>query len=490
MTQVKHEENRARNLMLSSLMGVDHRDYAKTVAQLQMAMMADPDLIARFCVHLLTGGTEIRDQQDAAVIALLQASAEFPEYRVAGRLLMGGWGVYDIAEPYAGMRGLPPYRLLRVAKYIDASDTKVPRLLKRIMTDYIRSLEAGKVENFDRILLLNRNAIRWAYKRFHVRPNERAQAILFDDNPPVDSMFAAIKEIAKAKSAAKKARLIVKHKIPYRIASSLIPKMTPAAGISLIDAMSPTEALNSRAWVERSGILTNAEVKKLYLGKVSQAQASLASADHRVSAQGADEEVQAVVDAAKQTAVDKMERIEGNVLLMVDKSGSMDEAIETAILFGVRIAPLCDGDLMVVAHDTYGRILEVDGDRGMLETWKGVFRGIRAGGGTNYQRGFEVALEAGFMPDKLVLLADGGENSGDLAHAIQLYPQPLHTVMIHLNGQPDVLSQRIEGLGIEYDKFEYSGDYYLFDQIIAMLGGPRAKSLVERVLEVQLPKEA
>ncbi len=488
----QRELDQARTLALRHLMKVPHREYAPGVAELRTGIEADPDLISRFCVFVATGGTAIRDQIDISIITLLQALPEFPEYREAGKILLLGSDIYQTEQPYQDLTGLPPFRILRIAQYIDQSNHKVPRLLKSTLRDYIRAIES-KEKHFDSVALLNRVALRWAYTRFHIKPNDRARAILFDNNPPDDSSFAAIKQIVAEPDLAEKAKLIVDAKLPYRIASTLISKMDASAGIALVNAMSPTEALNSRKWVEGSGLLNIKEVKDLYLKKVKRATKSVASADHRKSAQGSDEEVQAAVAEAKQASVELQLRIESNLFILVDISASMQHAIETAIKFGARIAPLVDGDLMVVAHNTEGRIINVPvGERDQLSAWEFAFKGIRAGGGTTHQHGLTKALEAGFEPQSIVLLTDGGETALDFTRNISMYAantntEP-HIVMIHLEGASNVLGEKLEASALRYDQLDFDGDYYLFDQVGALLGGPPAKSLVQRVLDTELPK--
>ncbi len=493
LPEIKQRElDQARTLALRHLMKVSHREYAPGVAELHKGMEADPDLIARFCVFVATGGTAIRDQIDIAIITLLQAPSEFPEYRVAGKILLLGSDIYKTDPPYQDLGGLPPFRILRIAQHIDQSGKRVPRLLKSTLRDYIRAIESND-NRFDSIALLNRTALRWVYTQFHFKPGDRARAILFDKNPPEDSSFAAIKQIVAESDVAEKAKLIVDAKLPYRIASTLIPKMDASAGIALVNAMSPTEALNSRKWVEGSGLLHIEEVKDLYLKKVKRATKSIASADHRKSAKGTDEDVQTAVEEAKQAATELQLRIESNLLILVDISGSMDSAIETAKRFGARIAPLVDGDLMVVAHNTEGRIITVPtGERDKLATWEEAFKGIRAGGGTTHQHGLTKALEAGFIPESIVLITDGGENHLDFTRNISMYAantntEP-HIVMIHLDGDPNNLGEKLEASALRYDQFDFDGDYYLLDQVGALLGGPPAKSLVQRVLDTELPK--
>lgn len=490
MTQT--ETNRARATLFRQLMSVPHRDYAPMVEQLRTAMEADPDFIARACVHLATIGTQIRDQQDCAVITLLQSPNTFPNYREAGRVLLLGSDCYE-TEP-EDLSGIPPFRVFRILKFIAESNTKIPRLLKSMAIDYARMLEDEPMR-LDGIALQNRKRLWWLYNHFHIKPSDRAQAILFDNNPPEDSKLAVLKTIANSNDPSEQARLVIENKIPYRVAVSVLPRVNAQIGVALIAAMSPTEALNSRGWVERSGLLEIPEVKEAFITKVSKATKSVASADHRKSSQGSDEEVEQAVQEAKQKAVEQTQKIEKDLLILVDKSGSMHRALTTAVQFGARIAPLVDGDLMVVTHNDYGQILEVE-DKNSLSSWEQAFKGQRAGGQTSMQRGLEVALKAGFMPQAVVLITDGGENVGNFTNALENYANSVNlSPQVSIIGidfghsiQDTSLVQRLSRSDFRLDAFEFTGDYYLFDQVAALLGGPPAKSLVEVILETQLPR--
>lgn len=496
----EREENRARNVMYKHLMSVPHREWEQPLAELRTALETDSDFISRTCVFLATGGTNIRDQVDMGIITLLQAPATFPEYREAGRCLLLGQPVYAIRTSVpAGLEilpsfpGLPPFRIFRIAKEINESEHKVPRLMKSIMRDYLWKLETNDLR-WDSVAMMNRKAMHNAYMTFHVHPSERARLTLHENNPPEDSSLATLKLIANSTDPNEQARLLAQHKIPYRIASTIMPKMSPAVAVALIDAMSPTEALNSRSWIESSGVLEMREVKDLFLAKIANATASIASADHRKSAQGSDEEVEAAVVDAKQKAVEKAEKIEKNLLILVDRSGSMENAIETAVQFGARIAPLCVGDFMVVYHNDMGKILDVE-DRTSLASWEKAFKGIPAGGSTQQQRGLQVALQAGFEPEAIVMITDGGENGGsNVTQTIVNYGNntdtDVHVIMIGVDVKPNqnVLSERLKQSGLRFDELMFEGDYYLFDQVGALLGGPPQKSIVERIMETELPR--
>lgn len=489
------EQNRARAILYRQLMNVPHRDLGPIVEQLTQALQQDPDFIARACVHIASGGSNIRDQQEAAIITLLQAPPDFPEYREAGRVLALGSEVY-ITEPES-IAGLEPYRLFRIVIATINSSSKVPRLLRGIMTDYTHWLETQPTR-FDGVVMRNRRRLKEIYIRYHLKPGTRAQAILFDNNPPSDSKLAILKQIANSDDDHHKARLIIEHDIPYVIATSVLPKLGPESGVALISAMSPQEALNSRKWVEQSNLLAIPEVRQAYEAKVAQATTSVATARHRRSAQGQDASIQVAVEQAATRSVQKAERIDGAVLIMVDRSASMGRAIQVAQEFGARIAPLCP-DRMIVAFNDYAQEIKPDGDD--LQAHERAFRGILPGGATSMQAGLELALRQGFFPDKIVIITDGGENRGtsnrmgSYAHHLSAQHPTAHTIVIGVsndsngNYYANLFTQSIEAAGLRADLFEFKDDdYYLFDQITALLAQSGGASLIEQILQTELPR--
>jgi Mg-chelatase subunit ChlD len=196
------------------------------------------------------------------------------------------------------------------------------------------------------------------------------------------------------------------------------------------------------------------------------------------------------VEQAKQTAVDQSERIEGDMLLIVDRSGSMQNAITTAIEFGARIAPLCDGEIMVVTHNDHAQEVTV-ANKASLQGWQQAFMGIRANGQTNMQRALELALQRGFMPQKIVLVTDGGENQGSFRRTVDNYAeQGIEPAVVQItvdSGERNQLARNMQDTHLRYDQFVYEGDYYVFDQVASVIGGPPAKSLIEKILETQFP---
>ena len=484
------EQSIARRNLYQWLVSVPHGNYRPVVAAFREAFEDDPDFVARACVWLNRGesGQQIRDVQDVACITLLQSSPAFLAYREAGRCALLGENVY----PGCGLPGLPPFRVFRVLDYVATSDRKIPRLTRSLVEDYFRSLEKDS-NRLDGAVLRNRSAMKKTWGSHHLRSSEypRAHAILFGE-PPADSKLAALKTIAAMQSPTDQARAIVENRIPYVIATSLIREWTPAVGVALIEAMSPTEAVNSRAWIERSGLLAHPQVRDLYVSKVEKARGSVASMSHRQSSQGQDQDVQAALDRAKEKTVKESRRIERDTLVLVDKSGSMQVAIAAAQQFGARIGPLCDGKLVSVAFDSNAREIKVE-EPASLASWERAFLGVRAGGATSIGSGLKYALDHGFQPHQVVVITDTGENTAPrLADVAESLPEPPDFVFIVVQGErgPVVDDLRRKGHRVEVFEVSNTADYWVYDQVTALLGGPPAKSLVDQILETALPKRA
>lgn len=486
-TAPAREVNRAREAFYRGLTAVPHRAYELLLPHFSTISTDDADFAGRLFVYLMQGGTQIRDQADVAAIALIQNQPVYADWREAARCLMLGSDVYDAGD---WLDGLEPFRLFRIFRFISKSERKATRFMGGLAADWMAMLEANP-SRWDGVYVGNRSDMKWLYAHYHLKPSKRAEGIFSGKDIPEDSQIAALKVIAKEKDPAKQARLVLQHKIPYRIAASIMPKVTPEVGVALVGAMSPTEALNSRAWMEKSGLLAIPEVKKVYLEKVKSASGSVARADHRKSAQGSDAAVSEAVAQAKQKSVEKGQRVESNVAILIDRSGSMNTAIEVAARFGARIAPVTDGELLVVAHNDYASEMTLPRNRGNLAEWESAFSRLNAHGGTVHRAALEMVVQKRFPLQKLVLITDGADHGeGFTALLKRSYGDELpHVVMIHLQGERNTLGPELKAMGgLRYDEFEFGGDYNEFDQVVALLTGAPAKSIIESVMEMVLPR--
>lgn len=487
------EQNDLRRDLFNTLMQVPHRELTPLAGIYRQALEQDPFFAGKFLGWTIENSA-IRDQQEAAIIALLQSND--PEYRDAGEIYLAGSEVTP-SEPN-NIPSLEPYRVFRVLHHIATSSTpKVARRLFKcsngsfgLLPRYLKLLELQPAR-FDGVVLRNRKAMKWGYKYSHLKPSARAQAILFDDTPPEGSQLAVLKKIASTRDNHERAKLIMDNKIPFKVAQGLLDKFDAVTAIALIDVMSPTEALNSRAMVERSGILTMPEVKEAYLKKVAKATKSAASASHRQSVKGQDAEVEQAVAQAKSSAIAAQKKIEQPLALLVDCSGSMEQAISVAREFAVRISSLlAEGTpRKIVIFSDYAAELPISDwtPQGIEKA----FSRLRAGGGTNMTDAILYLVKNKFETFQVTFITDGQEMAGDVTTYMS---QPgLKDMVVNVIGvgrYMDRFHQRLEQVGIRTNVFKHSGrhqDYYIFDQVAALLGGPKPLSPVERVLEYQMP---
>src|SRR5262249_28725756 len=154
-------------------------------------------------------------------------------------------------------RGLPPYQVGRVVDFIsgrkvvrkapaptkqpgaapkpaEPSEAKVedfglfrslPRSLRTEVKRYLAEREAD-ADWCDGSVLVARKALKRLYALLHVKPGERAQKVLFEDQPPPDSRLFALRELARCKSPKEQAQVITAQRIPYRVAATVVQQMT------------------------------------------------------------------------------------------------------------------------------------------------------------------------------------------------------------------------------------------------------------------------
>src|SRR6266567_6860772 len=175
------------------------------------------------------------------------------------------------------LQQLAPYEVARVLDHTKRVIGKTPRSLKSAITRYLKTRERN-AKQFDGAALRARDDLKHLYASLRIKPGPRAQAILFDEQPPEDSSMFALKRLAKAESAEEQAQIILDHKIPYTTAIGTVKHLTPALLVALIATMSPQEVINNMAMLKRRGALDDKEVKALIDQKIAEA-----TTDKRVS---------------------------------------------------------------------------------------------------------------------------------------------------------------------------------------------------------------
>jgi hypothetical protein len=526
MTRERTEQD-VRLGILNTLLACPHRDLDSLYCVHEDMARQDP----RFYVHLAawysaTGAVRDHKEMFAATLILspfeghrdagLAMLREMPPYQVArvvdfihGRVIRRTiQAPVEQVERQTQLRALVRGRKRKKARGADgpqateARETvqktglfrNLPRSLRTEVRRYLREREA-RPEWFDECAVTARGQMKRLYALMHIQPSARAQAILFDEEPPADSKLFHLKALARAASPADQARAILEHRIPYRIAASVIRQMTPAVLVALVDVMTPQELINNLASLKRRGALDNPDLKTLIEAKLGKAQT-----DRRVSAYkaktaaasaGVSEELEAKLDEITAAQVKSRGRITRPTALLIDKSGSMGEAIEIAKRVGAMLSSVCEGDLYVYAFDSIA--MKIDPGGPDLASWEKAMAGVRAVGNTSCGVGVERLRQKGQYVEQIILITDEHENTPPLLlPALLKYREELKAepgvCFVRTRGAGDRLENQLREAGIVTDSFQFDGDYYALPNLIPLLAQPSRTELLMEIAEYPLPQ--
>lgn len=187
---MKTAERDLRLEMLNSLLTTPHRKLEQVAEIHQLIIELDPIFYGHLAVWYQCHG-DVRDHKEVFVAHLL--TSNLTEHRDAGFMML---------------QEFPPYQVARVVDFMKQQQNKLPRSARTAVRRYLKTRESNSAL-FDRAALRGRKAMKHLYASLHIKPNERANAILFRDSPPEGSLANVLKQLAKAENAAEQARLIV-----------------------------------------------------------------------------------------------------------------------------------------------------------------------------------------------------------------------------------------------------------------------------------------
>lgn len=474
-------ENLERDMrleMLNSLLTTPHRRLEE-VAELHRQMLArDPVFYGHLAVWYARHG-DVRDHKEVFTGNLLAST-------VAGHRGAG----------YVLLQDLPPYQVARVVDFVKRARGTLPRSARTAVVRYLREREEH-ARHFDGAALRARKSMKHLYAGLHIKPSARADAILFKDAPPADSLAYAVKRLAQAETGAAQAELIVEHKIPYTVAVGAVRKLTPAVLAALINSMSPQETINNLKSLKARGALAHAEVKALVDEKLAGAAAdgarvSAFKAVRAAEVAGVDAETTAQLEHAASAQLRKRGRITKTTALLVDKSGSMTQAIEVGKRIAALISDVAEAKLYVYAFDTIGYPV-VSAGRGELSDWERAFQNLHAAGGTSIGAPLETMRLRRQTVEQIIVVTDEGENTAPYFNGIyarycadlQVVP---NVVIVKVGAHTDLLERQMRQSKVAFETFTFAGDYYALPNLVPLLSRPSRLELLMEILETPLPE--
>ena len=512
--QANHEQD-LRLALLNSLLTTPHRELAQIWPVHQGMVSQDPRFYVRLGAWYADHG-DVRDHKEMFIITLILS--DFEGHRDVG---------------LAMLRGLPPYEVVRVLDFIhgrkttkkapakktggkrkasrererpeSTADVKTivedfglfrnpPRALKTEITRYLREREAN-ADWFDGSVLIARKAIKRLYALLHVKPGARAQQILFDENPPADSRLAALKKLARAKTPVEQARTIIDDRIPYRVAATVVQQMTPTVLLALIEVMSPQELINNLAALKRRGAMDNPDLKSLIEQKLDAAKTgarvSAFKAEEALKAADLSADVRQKLEQVADTQIKAKGRIARPTALLIDKSGSMQIAIELGKRLGSLISAICEKELYVYAFDTMAYPIERAGDD--LASWEKALKGISAGGGTSCGVALDFMAKKRQYVEQIIVVTDEGENTAPLfVAALAKYREAVkadpNVCFVRTPGASTQVEDQCRQAGVLCDAFQFAGDYYALPNLVPLLSRPSKLELLMEIMDYPLPQ--
>jgi len=515
-------EKNLRLEIFNSLLTTPHRDLAKVFPVHRRMCEKDPLFYVRMAAWYFEKG-EVRDHKEMFIVNPILS--EFEGHRDVGLALLRKLPPYEVARVLDFIHGKRIRRIPRKletptasrlrgrlrrlvassanVKTDQASEPEVvttglgrtpPRSMRTEIERYLREREADPMW-FDECVLQARKAMKRLYALLHIKPSPRAQLILFDEKPPEDSKLFAIKQIRKAKKPADQARIIVEHRVPYRVAASTIRQITPSVLVALIEVMTPQEVINNMGSLRRRGVFDNADLKSLVEKKLEKAstndRVSAYKAKKAVEKSGVSKDLAAKLDRVTDEKIKAKGAIKRPTALLVDKSASMDEAIEVAKNIGAMISSLCQADLFVYAFDTTAYPITVKRDE--LVHWEKAFRGIQASGATSCGVALEWMRKKKQYVEQILIITDEEENTGPFfIQALDRYSYDLKTepnvCIVKLRGASDQIERDCRKAAVMCDTFRFDGDYYSLPNLVPLLSQPSRVELLMEIMEYPLPE--
>jgi hypothetical protein len=357
----------------------------------------DPEFMA----HLIAWNDEhgqVRDSKVALPVLFVQAYTKPDELRENG---------------LAALAKLDPRNLVKACRFMRESPRRAggARALRRVVERYLRVRE----ENWawwERTAVQHRASLKTLYALNRIKPNAMAEMILFQRMRPKGTIFFDIAELHNM-SPVQAAGTILERKIPFLIAvGALGPKAKDEhLLIALIERMSPTELVTNSKMLKKLGVETIPALRAAYAQATEKASTSKKTTlkAGRASRAVGDSKTGKALEKLQEKQIDSLKGIEGDWLILADKSSSMQHAIEASRHIAATLARFVKGEVHLVFFDTSPRAVDVTGKT--LEEIRKLTGHVSASGATSIGCGMQWARDKSLNVDGIAIVTDLAENN-------------------------------------------------------------------------------
>ncbi len=203
-----------------------------------------------------------------------------------------------------------------------------------------------------------------------------------------------------------------------------------------------------------------------------------------------DEETVARLERVTNEQVKRRGKIGKPTALLVDKSASMENAIEIGKHLAALISGIAEGGLIVYAFDTAPYPVRAKGAE--LADWERAFVPLRAGGSTSIGAPLEAMRLRREAVEQIILVTDEGENTSPyFADVYEAYRRDLNlapnVVIVKVGSASRWVEDRMQGKA-QVDTFQFEGDYYALPNLVPLLARPSRLELLMEILDTPLPE--
>jgi hypothetical protein len=292
---------------------------------------------------------------------------------------------------------------------------------------------------------------------------------------------------------AEAAGTILERKIPFLIAMGALGTKAkePDLVMALIKRMSPTELVTNTKALERLGVKANPVLRAAFeegLVKAAKSKANVLKTGEAAKVV-TDAAIKAKLEAVAEKQLEAISA-EGNWLILADKSGSMQRAIEASKTIAATLAKMVKGKVWLIFFDTMPMTIDVTGCT--LDVIQKATKHIRADGGTSIGCGLLRMHEANEAVDGIAIVSDGCENSSpgfwqvyDKYSAAIGKEVPVYLYHVTGTDYPSYYEQFKRGHDIQVFELGHEPDYYSLPNLVATMRSNRY-SLVDEIMSSKL----
>lgn len=457
----------------------DFEKLSKYIQPGQQAMLQEPE----FFSHMLTWNRikgQVRDTKVA--LPILALSTDISEFR---------------ENAMANLATLDPRNLLRAWEFAKEGRLRGRRgAMKPLVRRYLATLEKN-MGKWERTFVQHRDTIKRLYGLSVFKASPRAGAMLRGEYA-VGSMLDVVRNL-KDMSAVEAAGQITSRGIPFLVARGALGARLKETDVlmALIERMSPTELVTNMKWLEKLGVKDVPELRAALeksLTKASKSSANLLKTTVAAEAMADEtEEENPIVQKLKglqERQLQKQVGIEGDWLVLCDKSGSMTQAIEVARQVAGFLTKMVRGRVQMVFFDTSPRAIDVSG-KPYDEIVKAT-KNITANGGTSIGCGLRWAIDAKMQFGGIAVVSDGGENTppwfvDEYQKYCKVFDCEPTLYLFHVDGESDAFSKMVRDRGLDMQRFDLSQgmDYVALPGLCATMRTSRY-SLIDEIMAVDL----